>query len=113
MTEFERLKCLIDESMRLQEEKCCRCSIGDIAQFLIDNGVIAPPVEVGDKFYYLRPLYDRGIVAEAECRGYYSGNRYCQYLLDNDCHIYPINLIFLTKEEAEAALKECEQNANN
>lgn len=36
-------------------EKCYAnsCRIGELADHLLDNGVVVPPVKVGDKIYYL------------------------------------------------------------
>lgn len=119
MTEFERLKCLIDEAMRLQEEKCCRCSIGDIAQFLIDNGVIAPPCEIGDKIYYADRILGRAVefkVFEIRVNAFFGMREILETVwaehTDGNAQTHSFTFeqfgktVFLTKAEAEAALME-------
>lgn len=114
MTERERLIKLIGDSEALQYsgchynelDYCCK----QIADYLLDSGVIVPPCKAGDIVYV---IYD----------GYVAGARVLSYLIDHSGGLvdllvtskkgitfiapdYPVENIFLTCEEAEKALKE-------
>lgn len=113
MTERERLIELIDGSNVLQ---CCGCHYNSIkyyenkiADYLLANGVIVPPVKVGDTVYY--NTYKRGesigiqphkvesvnIIVAIERPYGYVGAKIYNYEIGKT--------VFLTKEEAEKALK--------
>ena len=92
---------------------CCMCrrEAETIADYLLENGVIVPPVKVGDTVYifergsYIIPICGQGKphweIKIEKCSFKY-------WLLDN--HKFGVNMFF-TREEAEKALKEREENA--
>ena len=116
MTERERLVELIKngfftkpvyEALCTNKRKACDF----LADYLLENGVIVPPVKVGDTVYifergsYIIPLCGQGKphweIKIEKCSFKY-------WLLDN--HKFGVNMFF-TREEAEKALKESEENA--
>ena len=131
MTERERLIELIETGTRLAYDKSLEevrrivkenhhfnsatdrtVSVSEmVADFLIENGVIVPPVKVGDTVYifergsYIIPICGQGKphweIKIEKCSFKY-------WLLDN--HKFGVNMFF-TREEAEKALKESEDNA--
>ena len=92
---------------------CCMCrrEAETIADYLLESGVIVPPVKVGDTVYifergsYIIPICGQGKphweIKIEKCSFKY-------WLLDN--HKFGVNMFF-TREEAEKALKEREENA--
>ena len=133
MTERERLIELILKS-ELEAEKNCvyysrqsRIRAGIVADFLLENGVIVPPVSLGEKIYEIISLKDREpyFITATVCAVHIAdGSRNsCQHKRESyivaECsgtkyvHKYPISKfgknVFLTREEAEKALKESEQ----
>ncbi len=125
MTERERLIDLLNDVIDLP---CDGELIADVAEHLLDNGVILPPVKVGDTVYELL-FYD------GKPDGYYerivTGYHYTQEnhygnLKDNEylcvvgkyCnHTRHINTskigktVFLSREDAEAALNKTDLSA--
>ena len=115
MTERERLiELLMQGDIAASKQgvfNCCMCrrEAETIADFLLENGVIVPPCKVGDMVYifkrgsYIIPLCGQGKphweIKIEKCSFKY-------WLLDN--HKFGVNMFF-TREEAEKALKECEQ----
>ena len=114
MTERERLVELIKngfftkpvyEALCTNKRKACDF----LADYLLENGVIVPPCKVGDMVYifergsYIIPICGQGKphweIKIEKCSFKY-------WLLDN--HKFGVNMFF-TREEAEKALKECEQ----
>ena len=91
---------------------CCMCrrEAETIADYLLENGVIMPPVKVGDTVYifergsYIIPICGQGKphweIKIEKCSFKY-------WLLDN--HKFGVNMFF-TREEAENALEEREDN---
>ena len=85
----------------------------NIADYLLANGVIVPPCKVGD---YV--LWDNGLkeseLQMKEVKGIYydSTNLGMRYILEDFQPIVNHSAIkgILTKKEAEAKLKECEQD---
>ena len=84
----------------------------DIADFLLENGVIVPPCKVKDDFYFIGQYAKNGKLTNdyQVCEAQVSSIEY-----DGDLAIYDFNGldycledIFLTKEEAEKALAEKE-----
>ena len=91
-----------------------------VADYLLANGVIVPPCKVGDTVYSIQ-----GFNGKVEnCEPYTVTEIYvsehdliCVHI--TDCWLFTRNMykedfgktVFLTKEEAEQALKEREQNA--
>ena len=92
---------------------CCMCrrEAETIADYLLENGVIVLPCKVGDMVYifergsYIIPICGQGKphweIKIEKCSFKY-------WLLDN--HKFGVNMFF-TREEAEKALKEREDNA--
>ena len=91
----------------------------DIADHLLANGVIVPPCKVGDKtFLLLEKLIGGWDVVESYCCKIEEKGRGKRYSMFIDCMDIGNTLecdlgdfgqwVFLTKEEAEQALKECE-----
>ena len=87
-----------------------------LADYLIENGVIVPPVKVGATVYctdsyrhLIKPLEIIGFEFNYKkriCKYYCSGRDY------TPAWFKPAEMgktVFLTREEAEKALKECEQ----
>ena len=76
-----------------------------IADHLLANGVIVPPCKVGDVVYKTSVL---GEITELKIKGFDCG------IATEPYNIIPIEnfgkTVFLTKEEAEQALKEREQS---
>ena len=94
----------------------------EIADHLLANGVIVPPCKVGQKVYQMILLKDKtGFIVERKVVGFHwgdfpkiRGKKRKQYFIvyhdatNSITHIDIDNLgktVFLTKEEAEAALK--------
>ena len=80
-----------------------------LADDLLANGVIVPPCKVGQTIYYI----SFGKVYKSKCHAITQHKNSLQihlYDYDGDKAIYPAKKVFLTKEEAERALKEREQN---
>ena len=111
MTERERLIELLSTTPK---EFDGSIGIGKVADHLLSNGVIVPPCKVGDityifdyevnnrleaKFRGIAPSIVEAIVVEDE--GVWIENEHAKY---HTTHFGDI--IFLTKEEAEKALKE-------
>lgn len=79
-----------------------------LADHLLANGVIVPPCKVGDTVYYI--VFDN--VYRGKCHAITQhDNRLQIHLYDYDFDNASIKAenVFLTREEAEQALKECEQ----
>ena len=101
--------------------------LGEIADYLLENGVIMPPVSLGDKIYEIISPKDREpyFITATVCAVHIAdGSRNsCQRKRESyivaECpgtkyvHKYPISkfgkTVFLTQEEAKQALKESEQ----
>ena len=97
--------------------------IDELADYLLENGVIVPPCKVGDKVYQTIMLKDgTGFIVERNVVGFHLGDfpkiRGCcerpQYLIvyhETSHAISHIDIkqigktVFLTREEAEAKLK--------
>lgn len=104
----DRLIDLIDEAINDEET-----SYSNIADYLIENGVIVPPCKVGDTVYYL----EGSQILEGTVKSFSTimkDNYFCVYvetkysLLGVERFGYWMfgTRIFLTREEAEQALKE-------
>ncbi len=92
---------------------CEKCFDEDIADYLIANGVIVPPCKVGDTVYQVNKIRS----------GHWEGEKYIiddegeWKIYEKDFNIFCLNPdgftlwkdIFLTREEAEKALKERER----
>ena len=143
MTERERLIELIETGTRLAYDKSLEevrrivkenhhfnsatdrtVSISEIvADYLLENGVIVPPVKVGDTVYEIRengrsPIsgrrFDRCIttVQMLDCAAIRKSTLYAKekrYAKNDSVRLG--KTVFLTREEAEKAVKESEENA--
>ena len=143
MTERDRLIKLIEEGTRIAYDKSLEevrrivkenhhfnsatdrtVSISEIvADFLLENGVIVPPVKVGDTVYEIRengrsPIsgrrFDRCIttVQMLDCAAIRKSTLYAKekrYAKNDSVRLG--KTVFLTREEAEKALEEREENA--
>ena len=112
MTERERLiKLLMQGELEADKQGVFNCSRSEwkaeiMADFLLENGVIVPPVKVGDTVY----IIERGnyiIPLCGHCKPHWEKKiekcSFKYWMLDN--HKFGEN-IFLTREEAEKALAE-------
>lgn len=104
------------DSLTENIKDCNECKLGQLADYLLANGVIVPPCKVGDKTFLLleKTGGDYNIV-DSECV-YVAENKYSKvYSMAFDCPAIGNTLeyhlddfgrwVFLTKEEAEAALE--------
>ena len=122
MTERERLiELLMQGDIAAAKQgvfNCCMCKreAEILADFLLENGVIVPPVKVGATVYctdsyrhLIKPLEIIGFEVDYTkriCKYYCSGGDY------TPAWFKPAEMgktVFLTREEAEKALKEREQ----
>ena len=126
MTERERLvELLMQGDIAASKQgvfNCCMCKreAEILADYLLSNGVIVPPVQVGATVYctdsyrhLIKPLEIIGFEVDYTkriCKYYCSGGDYTPAWF-NPAEIG--KTVFLTREEAENALKERENNAPN
>ena len=96
--------------------------LGEIADYLLESGVIVPPVKVGDIVYtncsmsgwYMR-LKDRPYEAKVVYLGINGKSNFMNvaYIKNDNMLAFDFSdigkTVFLTREEAEKALKESEQ----
>lgn len=108
MTERERLIKLLDERIAIQE-----CSFSpdkplttdQLADYLLDHGIIVPPCKVGDTVYYM--YKGGGRVYEGAVTSFIYVSDTKSFVIHCDgCHGKYGQYVFLTREEAEAALAE-------
>ena len=93
--------------------------LGEIADYLLENGVIVPPVKAGDTIYEIHERRKGGewvkIISERFVHGVeiYAGG--CMIArCGSTISVFLSDIgktVFLTREEAEKALKESEDNA--
>ncbi len=109
MTEREKLIELIQNAVN----GCARHWAEIIADHLLANGVIVPPCKVGDSCYPLWHSRNKPIVERKISRITYSARNTIIGYYENDGQYRPPlrtrilgEDVFLTKEEAEKALKE-------
>lgn len=122
MTNSQHLIELLEDTLHEWECDASIKTLTEIAEQLIENGVIVPPCKVGDMVYYPW-IYDdnKGIAfTEVENIKIYVNGIPLVFVKDlgSDMPIptafYPENFgetVFLTYEEAERKLKERESNA--
>lgn len=84
---------------------------GEIADHLLANGVIVPPVEEGRTVWYVDDFTDE--IEECKVYGFNVVNGKFSVLVDNGEEKWITRKWHNTKEEAEQALKERGQNAND
>lgn len=111
MTERERLIDLLNDVIDLP---CDGELISDIANHLLDNGVILPPVKVGDTVYIIsrhNGIHRRKVVEilmAEECSFVVGGDIYSE---ERYHFSYIGKTVFLSREEAEAALNKTDLSA--
>ena len=77
----------------------------EIADYLLANGVIVPPVKVGDKVYIVAELSKR--IVECTVIGCWMCEGTCSVITDHGT-IYSLSLdktVFTSREDAEKALR--------
>jgi hypothetical protein len=99
-----------DRLIKLIEKEVPRPKADALAGHLLANGVIVPPCKVGDKVY-LPCLKEWGNIENYTITEFELDNGGLWFVVDDeDREAHPIEIIgkevFLTKEEAEAKLKE-------
>ena len=98
-----------DRLIELLTKEVARPKAYALADHLLANGVIVPPCKVGQTIYYI----SFGKVYKSKCHAITQHKNSLQihlYDYDGDKAIYPAKKVFLTKEEAERALKELNNN---
>lgn len=107
MTERERLAELISEYIliRARNPNDERPFCEGLADYLLDHGIIVPPCKVGDTVYYMYKGGDR--VYEGTVTSFIYVSDAKSFVIHCDgCHGKYGQYVFLTREEAEAALVE-------
>ena len=111
MTERERLLKILDKTIAIKDEYT-NDYIEWLADCLLVNGVIVPPVMAGQKVYLSRSLMNDVIEGEVTGLKTTEFSRYTVVFLIDDNRYIEIpfgaygKTVFLTKEEAEKALEE-------
>ena len=119
MTEREKL---IDLLQNVPSDSEGNKGVGTIADYLLENGVIVPAVEIGTTVYEIRQKgigfsnrrYDSGITTQKQLKNaIFDGET---LYIESKLYAKSDNVrlgktVFLTREEAEKALKEREENA--
>ena len=125
MTELEKLvELLMQGELEADKQDFFNCSQSKrkaefIADFLLENGVIIPPVKAGDKIYEIceRRKGDKWvkIISERVVHGVEIGtNGSMTARCGTTVSVFFSDIgktVFFTREEAENALKESEKNA--
>ena len=121
MTERERLIELINNypCMSTAEDRFLESISEDLTDYLLANGVIVPPCKVGDKVYYINRYYHIALykdkIYEAKVVRIVTTSLGTALVIqirdESGCTEIPNikdfgKTVFLTKEEAEKALKE-------
>ena len=105
-----------DNSCKDCNDDCVRCAYETVADHLLANGVIVPPCKVGDTVWSF--LEDNRLL-ECEVKQFYIDKKEKGMTYEPKAFrgkMYGANIrafgktVFLTKEEAEQALKEREQS---
>ena len=122
MTDRDRLIELIVQANQNCSNKDCAeceylnesdqmCDTYNIADYLLANGVIVPPCKVGDMVYSVGIFTGQVIPSNVVGIDYTANDVFLH--LENSTFISVVyqlgKTVFLTKEEAEAKLKECEK----
>ena len=110
MTDRERLIRLMQEASQNKSDYAGNIGLGQIADYLIEHGVTVPPCKVGDRVY--RPSDCLGVVQFVIISfNIYESEMFFTDDSENIIYISDIGkTVFLTREEAELALKEREDN---
>ena len=127
-----RLIELLEDTLHEWECDVSIKTLTEITEHLIANGVIVPPCKVGDEIWVIDREY--GEAVDISCIQFLAKSKGCiigtawindydldetlefhinetQNNVDTDLKVYPDEDCFLSKEEAEKALKESENNA--
>lgn len=112
MTDKERIVEILKNYTKKHGIMASVVILEEYAEELVNNGAIVPPCKVGDKIYFI----DACETAEDFGKEYVSWgevlqltfNRFGEWVL-TDKRLLGMGEVFLTKEEAEAKLKEMEQ----
>ena len=114
MSERERLIELLSKAFNVSDDNYGTPNIEQVADCLLEKGVIVLPVNVGDTLYITNE--ELNIIDEETVRTFfighpsYRGNMPLFKMIRTNKHDIPIDdygkTVFLTKEEAEKALKE-------
>ena len=123
MTERERLielLCSAPLGSKTFEQQYYKSTITKIADYLLSNGVIVPPVKVGDtvyEFFDVKGFYSiTEFIVEDIVIGVNTDkcNLYCKSKHSNSEYIFYRDsfgkTVFFTREEAEKALEEMKKN---
>lgn len=124
MTDRERLIRLMQEASQSKSDYSGNIGLGQIADYLLANGVIVPPCKVGDTVYCIvfcpainKLSVSKGFVREiritknditiniVDCEQI----KYANLNINITCNDFG-KTVFLTREEAERALREREHN---
>ena len=108
MTDRERLIELLEDTLHEWESDVSVQTLTEIAEHLIENGVIVPPCKVGDICWFIRnnkiiKTTVEKIVLKEKGRLYLKLS--CNSLYETSCRSIG-KTVFFTYEEAEQALKE-------
>ena len=111
------------------EKSCYMCKLELFADHLLDNGIVVPPVKVGDKFYRIETWCTEGGFLEEPIRPYSSTCEHCceecdgkkkveEYTFNSIIQILELERyfgksVYLTREEAEKMLKGKEDEKND
>ena len=119
MTDKERLTNIIHNAQN-KYLNLLKFESSILADYLLANGVIVPPCKVGQTLYVILKMKDKRILpfvneyeatfiqlGKRKCKVYYEKDGFIKIFLQDDFG----ETVFLTREEAEKALKEREKNA--
>lgn len=102
----DRLIELIRQAKKKTKDANCDIERNMIfADYLLENGVIVPPYKAGDTAYYICRVNQKIEQGKIGTIAYWDDGHFLFSLGKGGCSIVDENEIFLTKEEAEAALK--------
>ena len=110
MTDRERLIRLMQEASQSKSDYAGNIGLGQIADYLIEHGVIVLPCKVGDTVYYVTGI-GHNLVKPAKVEEIIiDENGIKDLYVQGDGHNFEnsFDIFFLTREEAEKALEECE-----
>lgn len=111
MTDRERLIRLMQEASQSKSDYAGNIGLGQIADYLIEHGVIVLPCKVGDTVYYVTGI-GHNLVKPAKVEEIIiDENGIKDLYVQGDGHNFEnsFDIFFLTREEAEKALKERER----
>ena len=101
--------CVENEDIDCTKIKCGACVRGGIADYLLANGVIVPPVDVGQTVWYVDDFTEE--IEECKVYGFNVVNGKLSVLVDNGECKFITRKWHNTKEKAEEKLRELKENA--